>query len=310
MFVIAKTKFGSHLYGTSTPESDHDFRGVFLPTLRECYLNKIPEVYTDPTEEDTQLFSLHKFLNLAGTGQPIAIEMLAAEGDNLLISSPLWDYIRSNRKKFYTKKMDAFFGYSRSMAAKYAVRSERLNALEALICLIKEVYGNGDKIYEAKLSDLWQHLPLSEFLSKEKDDKGYDFYVVLNRKYRDNTPIKHFLNAMNDLAGEYGDRVKKAAANEIDWKAVAHAFRVGYQVLQIAETGDLTFPLIKADYLRDMRYGKLHFSNDGVSDALRQLVEDAEKAIAKSDLPDKFDNSIVEDILDKAYYYDTYQASQ
>ena len=299
MYIIAKTKFGSHLYGTSTPESDHDFRGVFLPTLRECYLNKIPEVYNVPMEEDTQLFSLHKFLNLAATGQPIAIEMLAAEGENLRISSPLWDYIRSQRKKFYTKKMDAFFEYSRSMAAKYAVRSERLNALQYLNHSITHFFGNS--FHEMKLSDMWLQLPTNEFLSIEKDDKGYNFYVVLNRKYRDNTPIKHFMNAMKDLESEYGARVKKAAANEIDWKAVAHAFRVGYQVKTIAEKGDLSFPLPQADYLRDMRYGKLHFSNDNISDKLNQLVIDSEKALAISDLPDKFDHSIVEEILDNAY---------
>lgn len=309
MFIIAKTKFGSHLYGTSTPESDNDFRGVFLPTLRECYLNKIPEVYNDPNGEDTQLFSLHKFLNLAGTGQPIAIEMLAAEGDNLLISSPLWDFIRSRRKKFYTKKMDAFFGYSRSMAAKYAVRSERLNTLQSLIKTLNVACWNENN-HSPVINDMWDSLPLNEFLYKETDSEQRNFYVVLNRKYRDNTPIKHFLNAMKDLESEYGARVKKAAANEIDWKAVAHAFRVGYQVKRIAEKGDLSFPLPEAEYLRDMRYGKLHFSNDDISDKLNQLVIDSEKALALSDLPDKFDHSIIEEILDKAYYYDTYQASQ
>ena len=302
MNLISKTKFGSHLYGTSTPESDHDFRGVFLPTLRECYLNKIPEVFTDNSEEDTQYFSLHKFLNLAGTGQPIAIEMLAAQDDNLLVTSPLWDYIRSNRKKFYTKKMDAFFGYSRSMAAKYAVRSERLNALQRLTENIKHFLGwNNNPIKPLTLIDCWSSLPIEEFLLKETDSEGRVFYVVLNRKYRDNTPLKHFLNAINDLESEYGDRVKKAAANEIDWKAVAHAFRVGYQVKTIAEKGDLSFPLPEADYLRDMRYGKLHFSNDDISDKLNQLVIDSEKALDISNLPDKFNFDITEQILDKAY---------
>ena len=300
MNLISKTKFGSHLYGTSTPESDHDFRGVFLPTLRECYLNKIPEVFTDNSEEDTQYFSLHKFLNLAGTGQPIAIEMFAAEGNNLLISSPLWDYIRSERKKFYTKKMDAFFGYSRSMAAKYAVRSERLNTLQGLIKTLNTA-GWHENNHSPVINDMWDSLPLNEFLSKETDVEGRSFYVVLNRKYRDNTPIKHFLNAMKDLESEYGARVKKAAANEIDWKAVAHAFRVGYQVKTIAEKGDLSFPLPEADYLRDMRCGKLHFSNDDISDKLNQLVIDSEKALDISNLPDKFNFNITEQILDKAY---------
>ena len=36
--VIMKTVFGSHLYGLSTPESDMDFKGVFVPTAREIIL--------------------------------------------------------------------------------------------------------------------------------------------------------------------------------------------------------------------------------------------------------------------------------
>ncbi len=33
--------FGSHLYGTDTLESDHDFKGIFLPNKEDVYLGKI-----------------------------------------------------------------------------------------------------------------------------------------------------------------------------------------------------------------------------------------------------------------------------
>ncbi len=32
MNIIFKTLFGSHLYGTDTPESDYDEKGIFMPT--------------------------------------------------------------------------------------------------------------------------------------------------------------------------------------------------------------------------------------------------------------------------------------
>jgi len=32
---VVKIKFGSHLYGTTTPSSDMDFKSVFIPTREE-----------------------------------------------------------------------------------------------------------------------------------------------------------------------------------------------------------------------------------------------------------------------------------
>lgn len=35
MITIVKMVFGSFLYGTDTPESDKDYKGVFLPSWEE-----------------------------------------------------------------------------------------------------------------------------------------------------------------------------------------------------------------------------------------------------------------------------------
>ena len=40
MDLIVKMKFGSHLYGTDTEDSDVDYKGVFLPAKKEILLNK------------------------------------------------------------------------------------------------------------------------------------------------------------------------------------------------------------------------------------------------------------------------------
>jgi predicted nucleotidyltransferase len=34
MKTVVRMRFGSHLYGTSTPESDLDFKSVFLPDAK------------------------------------------------------------------------------------------------------------------------------------------------------------------------------------------------------------------------------------------------------------------------------------
>lgn len=39
MDLIVKMKFGSHLYGTNTEDSDVDYKGVFLPSKKEILLD-------------------------------------------------------------------------------------------------------------------------------------------------------------------------------------------------------------------------------------------------------------------------------
>ena len=41
--VIMLCRFGSHLYGTDTPESDTDYKGIFMPTKEMVLLGKIPK---------------------------------------------------------------------------------------------------------------------------------------------------------------------------------------------------------------------------------------------------------------------------
>ena len=41
MNLVVKMKFGSHLYGTSTPLSDIDYKAVYIPEARDIILQRI-----------------------------------------------------------------------------------------------------------------------------------------------------------------------------------------------------------------------------------------------------------------------------
>lgn len=82
---------GSNLYGTATPDSDLDVRGVVLPTPEEVLLGRAHYALTSNTDHkalgkddvDVTLFSLAKFLHLLGGFDVNAVEMLyAADGSN------------------------------------------------------------------------------------------------------------------------------------------------------------------------------------------------------------------------------------
>ena len=129
MQTIFRVKFGSHLYGTDTPESDTDYKAVHLPDARDILLQRVPEsINTGPrkTKEgeknapdavDEESYSLQRYLSLLVGGQTVAIDMLFAPFS--LLEFPMWAHIYRNKGKLLTKKSAAFVGYCRTQANKY-----------------------------------------------------------------------------------------------------------------------------------------------------------------------------------------------
>ncbi len=46
MDLIVEMRFGSHLYGTATPQSDLDFKAVYLPAARDILLQRVHDTVT------------------------------------------------------------------------------------------------------------------------------------------------------------------------------------------------------------------------------------------------------------------------
>jgi hypothetical protein len=79
-----------------------------------------------------------------------------------------------------------------------------------------------------------------------------------------------------------------ARKNEgVDWKALSHALRSAMQVWDILTIGTYTFPSPKADYLRDVKQGKIDFTE--VQEWLERIMEDIEKMLPESNLPNEVD---------------------
>jgi predicted nucleotidyltransferase len=103
--IICKTIYGSHLYQTNIEGSDEDIRGLYLPTKQECFLGKTRPTI-DILGEDSQLFSLQRFMRLAAEGQSVALELLFTPDDKTIVSSPIWENLKKHRNKFLTKKLN------------------------------------------------------------------------------------------------------------------------------------------------------------------------------------------------------------
>ncbi|WPK18090.1 putative nucleotidyltransferase [Escherichia phage BYEP02] len=86
MKTVMKSYFGSHLYGTSTPESDVDFKEIFVPPARDILIGNVKEHMSKNTNNtsskntkddiDHELYSLKYFFKLAADGETVALDML------------------------------------------------------------------------------------------------------------------------------------------------------------------------------------------------------------------------------------------
>ncbi|AKO61257.1 hypothetical protein APCEc01_204 [Escherichia phage APCEc01] len=319
MKTIMKGYFGSHLYGTSTPESDVDFKEIYVPHARDILTGNVKEHMSKNTNNtsskntkddvDHELYSLKYFFKLAADGETVALDMLHTP-QSLVVKSDLpdvWKYIQDNRSRFYTTNMKSYLGYVRKQASKYGVKGSRLAVLRQALKRSNEwgqYFDNGAVI---RLSHMKNVLPVGEFASwvetENKKTGKQTFYNLLDRKFQDTLTNKEFNAILVKLEENYGERARKAEANEgIDWKALSHACRGGLQLLEIYKTGDLVYPLQDAPFILDVKLGKHTFKT--VQEFLEDIVDQVEHAseqAAKNGMQQKVDMSFWDDFLEQVY---------
>lgn len=306
---LMRCQFGSHLYGTATPQSDLDFKGVFLPSERDAILQRVPKSKrtttgdphskNKPGDIDAETYSLHYFLKLAAEGQTVAIDMLHCPEHALLERSEEWSFIRANRRRFYTKRMDAFVGYCRTQAAKYGIKGSRLGACRR----VTEFLGSCGA---ERIADVWEDLPGGEHILKYEEEAATQndkrIYSVCARKVPATCSVAYAKIVFEKYLTSYGARAKLASENKgIDWKAVSHAFRAGFQLREILLTGDLRFPLAERAFLRDVKSGALHYQNDAIGTQLEDLMAEVEALSAASGLPDQVDTEFWDNFIVGVY---------
>lgn len=306
MKTIVNMKFGSHLYGTDTPQSDLDYKGIYMPSRREVALGRIGKTLKESTSNDSEknkpgdidreVFSLHYFIKLACEGQTVAMDMLHAPSNMLLETSDIWADIVFNRDKFYTKNLNAFVGYCRRQAAKYGVKGSRLNDAQMAYDFLLTAG-------ELKLADVWESLPNGEHIYTMQPDpldrNNNRIYQVCGKKFLESSRASHAAQSLKVFIDEYGARAQLAAENKgIDWKAVSHALRAAYQVEEILLSRTITFPLVNADLIKAVKRGTMDYSTE-VSPLLESMMDRIEKLSEECPLPAEVDRTYWDNWLEQ-----------
>lgn len=304
MKTILKCKFGSHLYGTNTEDSDEDFKGIALPDTEDILLGKIFKTKklgtgndrSKNTKEDLDydIYSLHYFINLACQGETAAIDMLHVPDNMILETSPEWQFIQAHREKFYTKNMQAFVGYARRQAAKYGCRGSRLAMIKKAIKILNE----SEHYVAAKTEEIWDQLPTGDHAKFIEDSpNGAKQYQICGRILQSTAGIEYSRKTLESFYDRYGERSKLAEKNEgIDWKAISHAMRAAYQLIELFEHNTITFPRPEKELLKLVKDGYLDYRKT-IEPVLGDLMDKVELLALKSNLPEKADTEFWNNFL-------------
>jgi len=141
-----------------------------------------------------------------------------------------------------------------------------------------------------KLKDIWDKLPDIEHTRKYIDEKsGLRMYEVIGKKFQETAGVEYVLDILKKTEEIYGKRARLAAENVgIDHKAVSHALRAAYQVRELLTTNTIVFPLKQAEFLKEVKLGKLNYIAE-VAPKLEALMDEVEILSQNSTLPEKAD---------------------
>lgn len=316
--ILVETVFGSHLYGTDTPQSDRDWKRVEVPPAADILLQRAKPTIISKTKADdaakntaedvdVEVWALHQFFKLVGEGQTVAMDTLFAPPWAWVREPhPLWLEIAANTDRLVSRRASSFLGYCRQQANKYGIKGSRMAAARAASEFFAEVvvgFGTQARVAEVERNmrlDLggMEHI---EFVPRETPSGSTLMHVsVCGRLVPFTASLKIASETYSKLFSQYGVRARAAERNEgVDWKAMSHAVRVGRQALELLATGRITFPRPEAANLVAVKRGELPYAD--VAEEIEQLLADVEAAQQTSPLPESADRGFMDEMICRAY---------
>lgn len=327
--LLLKIESGSRAYGLNTPQSDYDFRGVFiLPKPLFYGFNRVDQVASE--KNDIVYFELEKYLQLLGKNNPTAIEMLFTQGSSILVQNPLLGRLDSS--KIVSKLcLASFAGYALNQIRRatglnkkifkpwdgpeprprdfcYVIQGSQTKKLKDWLAdtLIHEkelgltalphvtdgyaLYHSKEFVYSGLFRPLGQDLVLSS-IPKGLSPIGWLVY----NKNDYSLKIKEYRNYLEWEKNRNQDRFDSTLAHGrgYDAKNMMHTFRLLAMAKDIAETGRPQIRRPDRDFLLKIKAGEFEYQE--LIDLAEQQLEDIQADFAKADLPDEPDLKAIEE---------------
>ena len=317
--LVYLSKFGSKLYGTDTPESDEDYKGIYVPYQDMMILNTATHYVSYNTSDsnqkntkddiDIELKSIQTFLKELSRGDTGAFDLAFSytNKDAVVYENKLYmRYFHNNIHKFFhPQNINTFIGFAYGQAKKYSVKGDKVVILDRIIEFLD---ANKDKFCDSRIKDF------SENLLNFCGDKKYCYYTeddcnkyiqVLNSKYVINNKYDYFLDCMTKARSAYGKRaesVSKAVMSgkpSADWKSLSHAYRCVCEAYELLTEEKITFPLSESKVVKDIKFGLIELDN--VLSMIDDMVNSIDDIVKSGNVVDRYDVEFVNEFVMMLY---------
>lgn len=220
--------------------------------------------------------------------------------------------------KFLTSNVKAMIGYAMGQTHKYGVKGTRLASVRKFRAVLSEAFKfmfdielitlsvtppNAERIKAMRLSELWLpgspgYMRLVGRVTAESDkyilnttyegpnDTRPPCISVIEKLFPLEITLAEAMKRADNMLDAYGSRASEAENNNgVDWKAVSHAMRICYEVIDVLESHHLSFPFDteRVQLLLSIKRGELPWLE--VSDMLSVVMDNVDVAKEQCTLP-------------------------
>jgi len=287
---ILEIRSGSHLYGTSTPESDEDFAGIFMPPEEYVYgLQSVQEIELGIKDKnadgkntadavDRKLYEFRKFVSLAQGNNPNIIEMLFVNQDNIVYINDFGKELLTNKHLFPSKlAAKKFVGYAHSQKHKMIIRRDHFNALRAGYKYLDEF---NDKNTMSQVVDKLHDNLLTEPFTQHQAGGHIHCGDIC---FEPGVYVKKARRMLKERLDKATNRSELVLKYGYDTKFASHLIRLLTEGIQMLRDGELIFPIPHVGEVLDIKSGK--WSIDEVIKYADDLEAQLDDVLEKSNLP-------------------------
>ena len=311
--LVYLSKSGSHLFGTATPKSDLDVKGLFLPSRQSLYLQNAPQQFSQNTNDssaknssddvDVTVWSVQFWLKLLAKGDINAVSLLFAhtnpdailEGTDTVFLEQLK---KLDPKKLLIRNLSGMMGFAYNQAIKYTAKGKHLKAVQIAITVLSEA----SQGLIRDVADVIVTQVADESMARvQVGSKGIQQLVLLEKMFDFTASTTWALEPLREVEARYGKRAKLALEEGVDFKAFSHSLRVLEEIRLLHTTGEIVYPHTGdfAKLMRDAKLGSLEYNV--LIEALDLKLEEARAAEVSSVLAAEVDPSYADSFLLSLY---------
>lgn len=259
--LIFLIKAGSHFFDLNTPQSDKDYRGVYMPSSKEFYdgepKRRFVEYKTTPGNKtgvknsnkdvDFNLFSITFFMDLLARGDFNMMEMLHSPEDKILIDSPYFEYLRSIKQSLLVNDISAFLGFIKKEYRRYGINIHHYEQQENFLNFMLQFKPH------TRLKDIWNDIKKysdgNDFIhfttSRTGNNNSVPSIKIAQRLYQSTVRVNYVTETLKKKLETYGHRQKSMAKDGVEFKGLYHALRLIYEANDLYDYGEFKIPFSK-----------------------------------------------------------------